>query len=99
MKLSHLFPLVLLAGVASMPSGRAQKPVVPPPIIPSPVKVEPDLPGKEVAQAAAPAAPAVPAAPDPAAPVPGLPPAPAAAVPAAPAPRGAVKGGIMLNFQ
>lgn len=96
MKLSHLLPLVLLASLAVMPSGSAQKPVVPPPIIPSPVKVEPDLPAKEVAQAAAPAvpaAPALPAAPDPAAP------APAAVVPAAPTPRGAVKGGIMLNFQ
>ena len=97
MKLSHLFPLVLLGSLAFMPSGSAQKPAVQPPIIPSPVKVEPDLPAKEIAQAAAPA---VPAALDPAAAVPAPAPAvPAAAVPAAPGPRGAVKGGIMLNFQ
>ena len=63
MKLSSLLPVLFLSSAALMPLP-AQNPA-PPPIIPSPTKVEPPLPAPEIAQAA-PAAPA----PAPVAPVP-----------------------------
>ncbi len=85
MKFSHLLLLLVMATFALIPTGRAQQKGAPP-IIPSAIKVEPELPSKELAVLPAPVA-AVPA-----------PAAPAAPATVAPVTRSPGKG-IMLNFQ
>src|SRR5438874_5942955 len=102
MKLTHLLTLLLLTSFALIPAGRAQQKNLPP-IIRSRAKVEPALPARDITVAPAPA-PVVPVpAPDApvtvaAAPAPDATAVPAPQVQVVPPGKGAVKGGIMLNF-